>query len=132
MSINKAFISGNIGKEPELKRTQSGMAILRFSVAVNDRTRDKQTGEWTDYTNWIDCVMFGNRAESLDSYLSKGSKVSVEGKLRWSSWDGKDGKKKSKVEVVVDEVEFMSKGGQKQQQQPQQQQQSLYDDDCPF
>lgn len=113
MSINRAIISGNLTREPELRRTQSGMAILSFGVAVNDRRRNSQTGEWEDYANFIDCTLFGNRAESLANILTKGMKVAIEGKLRWSQWE-RDGQKRSKIEVVVDELEFMSSrnGGQ--------------------
>lgn len=108
MSINRVIISGNIGRYPELRSTAGGSQILSFSLAVNDRTRDKSTGEWTDYTNWVDCIVFGARAEPISRFLSKGAKVAVEGKLRYSSWESKDGGKRSKLEVVVDEVEFLS------------------------
>ena len=87
MSINRVIISGNLTRDPELRRTQSGMAIMSFGVAVNDRRRNQQTGEWEDYANFVDCTMFGNRAESLSNYLSKGTKVAIEGKLRWSQWE---------------------------------------------
>ena len=62
------------------------MAVLGFGVAVNDRRRNQQTGEWEDVPNFVDCTMFGQRAEGIAQYLSKGTKVSVEGKLRWSTW----------------------------------------------
>ena len=125
MSINRVIITGNLTREPELRRTQGGMAILSFGVAVNDRRRNQQTGEWEDYANFVDCTMFGNRAESLSNHLSKGTKVAIEGKLRWSQWE-KDGQKRSKLEVVVDDLEFM---GAKQRQSAQTE---MYDDDCPF
>ena len=113
MSINRVVISGNLTRDPELRRTQSGMAIMGFGVAVNDRRRNSQTGEWEDYANYIDCTMFGARAESLSNILTKGMKVAIEGKLRWSQWE-RDGQKRSKLEVIVDEIEFMSSrnGGQ--------------------
>ena len=113
MSINRVVISGNLTRDPELRRTQSGMAILSVGVAVNDRRRNQQTGEWEDYANYIDCTMFGNRAESLSNILTKGMKVAIEGKLRWSQGE-RDGQKRSKIEVVVDDLEFMSSrnGGQ--------------------
>ena len=107
MSINRVIISGNLTRDPELRRTQSGMAIMSFGVAVNDRRRNQQTGEWEDYANFVDCTMFGNRAESLSNYLSKGTKVAIEGKLRWSQWE-RDGQKRSKIEVIVDDLEFLS------------------------
>lgn len=107
MSINKVIISGNLTRDPELRSTASGMPVLGFGVAVNDRRRNQQTGEWEDYPNFIDCTMFGARAESVSRFLSKGSKVAIEGKLRWSQWE-RDGQKRSKIEVIVDEIEFMT------------------------
>lgn len=132
MSINSCSISGNLGRDAELRRTQSGMAILGFSVAVNERRKNNRTGDWEDYTNWIGCAMFGNRAESIANYLTKGTKVSVQGKLRYSEWQ-RDGQKRSKVEVIVDEIEFMSQ----HQSQPVQAEvidasTSVYDDSIPF
>lgn len=109
MSINKALISGNIGGDPNLRQTASGMQVLSFSVAVNDRVKGED-GQWTDRPNWIDCVMFGNRAKSVSRFLSKGSKVAIEGKLRWSQWE-RDGQRRSKIEVIVDEIEFMASRG---------------------
>ena len=107
MSINRVIISGNLTRAPELRSTASGMPVLGFGVAVNDRRKNPQTGEWEDYPNFIDCTMFGSRAEALSRYLGKGTKVSIEGKLRWSQWE-RDGQKRSKIEVIVDELEFMS------------------------
>lgn len=107
MSINRVIISGNLTRDPELRQTQSGMPVLGMGVAVNDRRKNQTTGEWEDYPNFIDCTMFGARAESLSRYLTKGTKVSIEGKLRWSQWE-RDGQKRSKIEVIVDELEFMS------------------------
>ena len=113
MSINRVAISGNLTRDPELRQTAGGMAILGFGVAVNDRRKNQQTGEWEDYPNFIDCTMFGARAQSVSRFLSKGSKVAIEGKLRWSQWE-RDGQKRSKVEVIVDEIEFMSQRQQGQ------------------
>ena len=110
MGINRVNISGNLTRDPELRATASGTQVLSFGVAVNDRRRNPQTGEWEDYPNFVDCTMFGARAESLSRYLSKGTKVSIEGKLRWSQWE-RDGQKRSKIEVIVDELEFMSSRG---------------------
>lgn len=122
MSLNTVAVSGNLGKDAELKSSQSGTAILRFGVAVNERRKD-QSGNWTDYTNWIGCVMFGKRAQSVAQYLTKGTKVTVQGKLHYSSWQGNDGKNHSKLEIMVDELEFMSRGNQQQPMQQQYQQQ---------
>lgn len=106
------MISGNLTRDPELRATGGGTQILQFGVAVNDRARNQTTGEWEDRPNFIDCIMFGARAESLSRYLSKGTKVAIEGKLRYSSWEGKDGQRRSKIEVVVDDLEFLSSRNQ--------------------
>lgn len=110
MSINRVIISGNLTRDPELRQTSSGTNVLSFGVAVNDRRRNPQTGEWEDYPNFIDCTMFGARADALSRYLSKGTKVAIEGKLRWSQWE-REGQKRSKIEVIVDELEFMTSRG---------------------
>lgn len=107
MSINRVIISGNLTRNPELRYTASGMAVLGIGVAVNDRRKNQQTGEWDDFPNFIDCSMFGARAESMSRYLGKGTHVSIEGKLRWSQWEDKNGGgKRSKIEVIVDEIEW--------------------------
>ncbi len=111
MSINRVNISGNLTRDPELRMTSGGTQVLSFGVAVNDRRRNPQSGEWEDYPNFVDCTMFGARAEAVSRYLSKGSKVAIEGKLRYSSWE-RDGQRRSKLEVIVDEIEFMSRGQQ--------------------
>jgi single-strand DNA-binding protein len=129
MSINKAYISGNLTRDMEVRNTQSGAAIGRFCVAVNDRVKDAQ-GNWADRPNYIDCTLWGPRAEKLEPYLTKGTKVAIEGKLRWSSWE-KDGQKRSKIEIMVDEVEFMSRQ-QASQPQPEQAEPSYYDAEIPF
>ena len=82
MAINRVNISGNLTRDPELRSTASGTSVLWFCVAVNDRRKNPQTGEWEDYPNFVECTMFGTRAEAVSRYLSKGSKVAIEGKLR--------------------------------------------------
>ena len=133
MGINKSIFSGNIGQEPELRSTPSGMPILTFSLAVTDRVKNKQSGEWENYTNWMNCIMFGSRAESVAKLIGKGSKVVVECKARWSQWE-KDGVKRSKTEFIVDEIEFLSQATQGAQRDTQSQQSdsSPYDEDIPF
>lgn len=123
MSINRCNISGNLTRDPEMRALRNGTQVLSFGVAVNDRRKNPQTGDWEDYPNFVDCTMFGTRAEAVGRYLSKGTKVAIEGKLRYSSWE-KDGQRRSKLEVIVDEIEFMS--------QHQQAPADVYDEDCPF
>lgn len=104
MSINRVNISGYLTRDCELRTLPSGSSVLNFGMAVNDR-RKNQNGEWEDYPNFVDCVVFGARADGLSKVLSKGMKVSLEGKLRYSSWE-KDGQRRSKLEVVVEDIEF--------------------------
>lgn len=116
MSINRVVVSGNLTRDPELRVTPGGTQVLGFGVAVNDRRRNQQTGEWEDYPNFIDCTMFGNRAEALSRILHKGMKVAIEGKLRYSSWEDKNGGgRRSKVEIIPDEFVLMSQNPNGQQ-----------------
>ena len=108
MSINKVIVSGNLTRDAELRTTASGNPVCSFGVAVNDRRRN-QNGEWEDYANFVDCQLFGRRAEAIAQYLTKGTKVAVEGRLHYSSWEDRNGGgRRSKLEVYVDELEFMS------------------------
>lgn len=146
MSINRVVISGNLTRSPEVRHTAGGLPVMGFGVAVNDRRKNQQTGEWEDYPNFVDCTVFGTRAENLAKFLSKGSKVAIEGSLRWSQWE-RNGEKRSKLEVIVDEIEFMSRsdgrsgqdagqyapqGASAPQAAPQQPQAYVYGEDIPF
>ena len=129
MSINRTIITGNLTREPELSATAGGTSVLKLGVAVNDRRKNQRTGEWEDVPNYVDCVMFGSRAEAVSRYLGKGSKVAIEGKLRWSQWETSDGSKRSKIEVIVDEIEFMSKVEKKDARPAED---DIFGDDIPF
>ena len=112
MSINRVVISGNLTRDPELRSTGSGMSILKLGIAVNDRRKNQQSGEWEDVPNFFDVTVFGSRGESLSRFLSKGSKIAVEGKLRWRQWETPEGDKRSAVEIIADDIEFMSSRGE--------------------
>lgn len=120
MSINKVIITGNLTRDASLNALPSGTPVCEFGVAVNERRRNRQTDEWEDVPVFVDCNMFGTRAEKVAQYLVKGLKVTVEGKLRYSSWE-KDGQKRSKLDVVADDIEFLTARNQDQQQQQYQQ-----------
>lgn len=107
MGINKVFLSGNLTRDPELRATTSGTQVLEFGLAVNERVRNQQADAWEERANFFSCIVFGRRAEALSRYLAKGAKVSIEGSLRYSVWE-RDGARRSKVEVIVSELEFMS------------------------
>ena len=130
MSINNVTITGNLTRDPEVKQTGGGMSVMKLGVAVNDRRKNPQTQEWEDVPNFIDCTMFGDRAAKVAQYLAKGSKVAISGRLRQETWETQDGQKRSRVGVVVDDLEFMSRS--QQQPQAQYQQPNVYDEDIPF
>jgi len=107
MSINRVIVSGNLTREPELRQAGSNV-VLQFGIAVNDRKRNAQTEQWEDVANFFDVLVWGARGESLSRILRKGMKVVVAGRLRWSQWQAQDGTNRSKVEIVADDVDFMS------------------------
>lgn len=126
MSINRVAITGNLCAEPNLRTTPSGMSILELRVAVNDRRKNAQTGQWEDAANFVDVTMFGTRAAAVAPYLGKGGKVAVDGKLREDTWQDKTtGQKRSKLRIIADDIELL--GGK---QKPQQQEQD--DDELPM
>lgn len=103
----KASIIGNIGGDPEMKYSASGAPFLRFNVASNGRVRGTD-GSWTDETTWVRCTVFGQRAESLSQYLSKGVRVYVDGRLEARPWTGQNGQINAGLELVATDCEFMS------------------------
>jgi single-strand DNA-binding protein len=99
-SVNKVILIGNLGKDPEVKYTQSGMAVAHFSLATNDRVKDKD-GNWGDRTEWHNIVLFERKAEVAAEYLKKGRTVYIEGSIRTNSWDDKEtGQKKYRTEII--------------------------------
>jgi len=103
-SVNKVILIGNLGKDPEVKYTQSGMAVARFSVATTDRVKDKD-GNWQDRTEWHNLVAFQRTAEIASEYLKKGNKVYIEGRLHSDSWDDKEtGQKKYRTEIIINDL----------------------------
>lgn len=133
MSVNQVAITGNLTRSPELRATQGGTPVLSFGIAVNDRRKNQQAGEWEDVPNFFECVTFGNRATALSDILTKGVKVAISGKLHYSSWE-KDGQKHSKVDIIANEIELMQnrKPQQEQECQPTTAPQDVYDEDLPF
>lgn len=128
-SINTVALSGNLVRDFELKGNSGKFGT--FSIAVNERAKNRETGEWEDVAHYFDCVLLGARASSLAQYLTKGTTVAVTGKLEQNRWQAQDGTNRSAVRVVVSELVFMrGKGGGQQYQQPQQQ--SFANADVPF
>lgn len=100
--VNKAILMGNLGADGELRYTQGGAAVLNLRLAVT--TEYKQGDEWKERTTWFSVVVWGKRGEALAKIVSKGDRIYVEGELRTSSYDDKDGQKREKTEVHADEV----------------------------
>ena len=108
MTVNTCAFTGNVCREPELKSTPTGIPVLTFGLAVNER-RKGQDGSWTDYGNFLNCVMYGSRAESVSRYLSKGMKVAIQASAHQDRWQDRDGRNKEKIVFKIDEIEFFSR-----------------------
>lgn len=136
--LNTVSIGGNLCRDAELRATASGMAVLTFSVAVNESRKNQQTGEYEDHPNYVDCTMLGRRAESVSRYLTKGTYVALTGRLHQNRWQNKDGQNRSKLEVTADNIHFESRrldGDDYDQQQAEAQgdyEAQMYDEDIPF
>lgn len=110
-TINHVVVSGNLTRDPETRALQSGMAVCNFSVAVNERVKDKATGEWSDRPNYFDVTVWGGMGEWLGKNLHKGQAVVVSGRLNWRSWETPEGQKRSAVSIVADSVVPERNGG---------------------
>lgn len=109
MSLNKAILIGNLGRDAELRYTPGGQAVANFSLATTERWNDKQ-GQRQEKTEWHRCILWGKQAESLQEYLTKGKQVYVEGRIETRSWDDKDGNKKTTTEIRVDRLTLLGGG----------------------
>ena len=109
MSFNKVLLMGNLTRDPELRYLPSGQAITNFTVAVN-RVYNAQSGEKKEEVSFIRVVVWARRAETCNEYLKKGSPVFVEGRLQSRSWEAQDGTKRSTLEVVAQNVQFLYRG----------------------
>lgn len=109
-NFNKVILAGNLTRDPQLSVLPSNTQVCEFGMAINRKWRG-QDGEMRDETCFVDLRMYGRRAEVLNKYMSKGKPIMVEGRLKYDQWEGKDGGKRSKLYVVVDNFEFLSSGG---------------------
>ncbi len=111
-SVNKVILVGNLGKDPEVKYTPSGVPVAKFSLATNERFKDK-AGEWQDRTEWHNIVAWQRLAEIIGEYVKKGSKIYIEGRLQTSSWEDKQsGEKKYRTEVVASDLVLLGGRGE--------------------
>lgn len=108
--MNKVFLIGNLTKDPEMRSTQSGVAVCNFSIAVNRRFRNPQTGQ--QETDFLNIVAWRQLAELCSKYLAKGRKIAVTGSIQTRTYEAKDGSKRTAWDIVADEVEFLSQNQQ--------------------
>ena len=138
MAINRVTIQGNLTRDGELKKLPDGTSVLNFGIAINEHRKDKKTGEWVEVPVFVDCAIFGSRADGLAPYLTKGRRVTVDGRLRYHSWM-KDDEKRSTLTVVVTDFGFADSNGSKEggaapakASTPSAPEPELYDEDIPF
>ena len=142
MSFNKIILVGNLGRDPELRYTPQGTPVCSFTVATNEKRKDK-AGETQDVTTWFRVTLWGRQAETASQYLTKGRPIYVEGRLRLEEWTDRDGKQRYTLEVHATDMQFIGGGRtdeaagasgvsrapstERQQSEP-----DLSDDDIPF
>lgn len=110
-SFNRVILLGNLTRDPELRYIPSGTAVTEIGLAVNDR-RKTANGEWVDETTFVDVTLWGRTAEIATEYLSKGSPVLIEGRLKLDSWQDKDGQKRQKLRVIGERMQMVGSKGQ--------------------
>ena len=109
MALCKAMIIGNLGADPEMRYTPNGRPVTQFNVAVNQSTKNQQTGEWVEATDWFRVSVWGDRAERAAENLRKGNKVFVEGRFKTREFEGRDGKARTSLEITADSVVNLEK-----------------------
>lgn len=129
-SFNKVIIMGNLTRDPEIRYTQSNMAVCKVGIALNRRVKDQQSERWKEETTFVDVTLFGKRAEAFEKHHQKGASAFFEGRLAFDQWEDKaTGQKRSKLYVVADNWEFVDGAEPREEparRQPQPQQQSMY------
>lgn len=107
-NINRVILVGNLTRDPELRATGSGLSVCTIRIAVNNRRKKGDTGEWVEEPNYFNVTTFGAQADNVARFLSKGRQVAVDGRLSWSEYEAKDGSgKRERVEVIADTVQFI-------------------------
>src|ERR1700675_1460959 len=109
MALCKAMIIGNLGADPEMRYTPNGRPVTQFNVAVNQSTKNQQTGEWVEATDWFRVRVWADRAERAAETLRKGNKVFVEGRFKTREFEGRDGQKRTSLEITADSLVNLEK-----------------------
>jgi single-strand DNA-binding protein len=110
-NFNKVLLMGNLTRDPELRYLPSGQALVKIGLAVNRKYRNRNTQEQVEETTFVDVEGWGPQAETFSKYMTKGRPVFIEGRLRLDSWEGKDGQKRNKLVVVMENFQFLGGGG---------------------
>ena len=108
-SVNKVILIGNLGRDPEIKKLDSGATLASFSIATSEKYTDKQSGQKIEQTDWHDVVLWRGLAEVAEKYLRKGTKIYVEGRLKKRSWQDREGNTRYSVEIIGDEMTILSR-----------------------
>jgi len=111
-NINRVILTGNLTRDPELRSLPSGMSVCSLRIASNTRRKDGQSGEWVDKPNYFDVTIWGRQGENAAQYLSKGRPVAIDGRLEWREWQDQQGNNRQSVEIVADNVQFLSGPGE--------------------
>ena len=109
MALCKVMIIGNLGADPEMRYTPNGRPVTQFNVAVNQSTKNQQTGEWVEATDWFRISVWGDRAERAAENLRKGNRVFVEGRFKTREFEGRDGQKRTSLEITADSLVNLEK-----------------------
>jgi len=125
-SVNKVILIGRLGKDPDVRYTQSGTAVANFSIATSEEWKDKNTGRKQSKTEWHRVVAWRKLAELCNEYLQKGSEVYVEGSLQTKEWETNDGQKRRTTEVLAHNIQFIGDRGQAKKTE------TVAEDDLPF
>ena len=109
--FNKVLLMGRLTRDPELRYTPSGMAVAKIGLAVGRRYFNKSTNETVEETTFVDCDAWGKQAETLNQYMRKGRPLFIEGRLKFDTWESREGQKRSKLSVVIDNFQFIDSNG---------------------
>ena len=107
-NINRIILTGNLTRDPELRSTGSGMSVCSLRIATNTRRKNNQTGDWEDKPNYFNVTIWGRQGENAAQYLSKGRPVAIDGRLEWREYQDKDGNKREAIDIIADNVQFLS------------------------
>lgn len=140
--INKVFLLGNLGSDPDIRYTRAGNQIANLSMATGKKFKDKDTGEWTERTEWHRVVLFGQLAEFAGEYLKKGARIHIEGELRTRKWQDQEGNDRYTTNIIAQQVLMLNKrenqdsgtedANTASHESQSEQQEEFIDDDIPF